>query len=372
MRNCKQCGFPLKFARYFDWRSDGTIVGTARVKGQSRITFLESGEMEGLFGDLSVMLGVSIDHILIEAEKNVGKAFYASTPLRFLRFAPHSPRFRPEFVAKAAVRVVRTEVAGLGSGIISAESYRADESMVLSIENPCFVQRTVGNSLGIFEAIERIHGAEYDYAIEGGTLVIRMRHPRAPVEPLSETRLTLDPVPPGAGLVRFERCSACGTPAAASRSFQWDMARGMITNRATGRREVAGAAQTVSAMLRELEAELGEDVLRLLYDCQREISLHHLERDYGADREDFWDRYLFDCAVRGLGYPVDFSADAASVTVRIRNAYHQTLYAARMAAALEFITGAVSTIDWRIREPDNGAYTISESPGPETPSGRQP
>lgn len=78
MKTCAERGFPLRFARYFDWRSDGTILGKDRVRMQSRITFLEFGEIEGLFEDLSMMIGVSIDHILIEAEKNIGKAFYAS------------------------------------------------------------------------------------------------------------------------------------------------------------------------------------------------------------------------------------------------------------------------------------------------------
>jgi hypothetical protein len=359
LRTCRECGFPLKFARYFDWRSDGTIIGTHRVKGQSRITFLECGELEGLFQDLSVMLGVSIDHILIEAEKNIGKAFYESTPLRFLRFAPHSPRMRPEWVAKASVRIVRNEVAGLGSGVIRAEYYRAGESMVIRIANPCFIERTVGNTVGIYESIERVRGVEYDYAIEDSELVIRMKNPSGPTETLADTRLALDPIMPAEGSVRFDRCAVCGVPLAASGWFQWDFGRGSITNRVTGKREVTGAAQTVSAMLRELEAELGEEVLGLLYDCQKEITHQRLARDYADAGGDFWERFLFEGAVRGLGHPADFRLEDGAVTVRIINAYQHTLYAAKIAAAFEFSTGAQSSIEWETRRPYMAAFTVS-------------
>jgi hypothetical protein len=359
VKKCPECGFPLRFARYFDWRSDGTILGTDRVRMQSRITFLELGEMEGLFDDLSVMLGVPIDHILIEAEKNVGKAFYASTPLRLLRFAPRNPSFRPAWVAKAAVRGVRTDVAGLGSGIIHAEGYDPHGSMTLRISNPVFFARTVGNSIGIYESIERIHGTEYEYVIEDGDLILTMRHPTGSApEPLSETRLVLDEIVPGHGPVVYERCSSCDTPIDASRCLEWDLSRGRITNRLTGKREVVGAIQSVNAMMRELEAELGEEILKPLFQCQKEITRQQLERDGFDRRAGFWDRFFNACALKGLGYPLSTDTEGGTLTVEIKNAYNQVLYAARVASAYEYSTGGPGDFRWETRQNDLCAFTL--------------
>lgn len=359
MRTCGTCGFPLKFARFFDWRSDGTIVGTDRVRMQSQITFLECGETEGLFFDLSMMLGISIDHILIEAEKNVGKAFYASTPLHLLRYAPRNRYVRPQWIAKAFMRAVRNDVAGLGSGIISADSYRGGRSMVIRFANTCFFPRQVGTSLGIYESIEGIEGADFEYGVEDGDLVIWMRHPTIPSEPLSETRLRLDAVRPGDGPLSYERCSSCGTPLPASRTLEFDITRGVITNRLTAKRESIGAVQSVNAMLRELEAELGEDVGDMLFACQKEITRQRLERDERNYRGEFWESCLLDFALRGLGYPSSVERGEDSITVETRNAYNQVLYAARMAAAFEHSTGRDSEITWAVRRPDCGVYTIS-------------
>ncbi|MHB8896628.1 MAG: hypothetical protein ACYC99_15815 [Candidatus Geothermincolia bacterium] len=361
MRRCHECGFPMRFARYFDWRSDGTILGTDRVRMQSRIAFLELGEMEGLFDDLSLMLGVSIEHILIEAEKNIGKAFYASTPLRYLKYAPRNPRLRPSWVAKAAVRGVSSDVAGLGSGILRAESYDPRGSMVLRISNPVFIARTVGNSIGIYESIERIHGAEYEYHLDGGDLVLAMRHPSGdtPPEPLSETRLRLDEIVPGEGTLAYNRCGTCRTPLDVSRALEWDLSRGIITNRVTGKRESVGAVQSVNAMMRELEAELGDDVFRPLYECQKEITRQQLERDGFETGGDFWDRFFYSCAIKGLGFPLGTGTAADAVTVEIANAYERTLYAARVASAMEYSTGKLSRIEWEMRRSDLSVFTVS-------------
>ncbi len=331
------------------------------MRMQSRITFLERGEMEGLFDDLSMMLGISIEHILIEAEKNIGKAFYASTPLRLLKYAPHNPRWRPEWVAKTAIKAVRGDVAGLGGGLISAVSYDGRGSMVLRISNPVFISRTIGNAVGIYESIERVHGATYDYFMEDGDLVLMMRHPAVGLEPepLSETRLLLDEIVPGNGPVNYERCARCGTPHDASRALEWNLAEGTITNRLTGKREVVGAVQSVNAMMRELVAELGEEILKPLYECQKEITRQQLERDTTESGKGFWDRFLLACAVKGLGYPLSIDVGDDTVSVEIANAYEQTLYAARIAAAFEHESERMSSIDWDMRRGDMCAFRIS-------------
>lgn len=358
LRKCRSCGFPRKFARYFTWHSDGTIVNTENAGVEYRITFLEAGELEGVFDTVSSAIGVPLDPIIIEAEKNVGKEFFEATPLRVLKHAPRNPHLRRPFIAKSMVRLVRVHVAGLGGGIIRADSYRGGCDMVLRIRNPVFAARTVGDSLGIYESIERIKSADYSWHIdESGELEIRMAHPEVPEEPLSETRLFLERLVPGDGKLRFESCEVCGVPLAAADLFAWVIDEGLVLNRKTGRRELLGATQSVDAIVRELERELGAQVLDMLYDAQREYSRLRL-KELEAGEVPLWEEYLFELGLRGLGHPEHFKTDGRSVFADIRNAYCEELYAGKLAALFEVSTGQPSYIEWENRYRRDARFTI--------------
>lgn len=360
MRVCRECGFPRTFSRFFEWRSDGTIIGRDLARNESQISFLPCGELERVFDSLSETIGLSVDRFLTQAEKNVGKAFFANTPLKVLRHAPHNRHVRPEFVARAMVRLVRFYVAGLGFGIISVDSYRGGDSMVLRFRNPCFAARLVGTSLGIYESVEKMPSAAYECSIQDGDLVISMSHSDEPQESLSETRLYLERVQPGIGPLEYERCGRCGVPLEAAGSFAWNIEEGIIFNRHTREREVVGAVQSVNAMMRELELELGEEVLQVIFDAQKALELERLGAVEAPLADVFWKGYLEDLGLRGLGYPLHFERRDGGVNVEIENPYNQVLYAAKIAAALEKISGNSTRIDWEKRYRDHGVYTIDE------------
>ncbi|MBU1672241.1 MAG: hypothetical protein KJ993_14210 [Actinobacteria bacterium] len=348
----------MKFARFFDWRDDGTIVSTDRTKTRSQITFLEAGELESLFSDLSSTIGMSVDSILIQAQKNIGKAIYASLPIRHIKGLPANRFFRPGFMARFLVWLIAPDIAGLGDGRIGLDSYRAGDHLVLRILNPVVSQILVGSAAGIYESIEEMTSAAIDWRMEGSDLVIRLTHSDKPEE--GGERLYLEEIKPGDGSLRLDRCPSCGVPLLAARMFSWEIDRGIIHNRLTGRREVVIAVQAVNAILRELESELGEEIPSILYGHQKDFTRSHLSATAiemgGAD---LMDRHLMDMAVRGLGYPVRTEREAGSISVEITNAYNQVLYAAKIAACLEVETGAESSIEWVKREADDGVYTIS-------------
>lgn len=356
MRNCRECGFPKKFARFFDWRSDGTIISTDHTKISSQITFLEDGELEEVFGTLSDKIGVSVDRFLIQAQKGIGKAVFENIPLRHIRHIPNKRFFRPQFVASLAVRMVASDFAGLGDGRVSVLKYRAGELLVLRFRNPCLVPLLVGSSASIYESVEEMPAAEYEYGMEGGDLIIRLSHGEQ--KPDTEDRLFLEEVVPGKGPLTYDRCPSCGVPMEASSTFEWIIDEGIIRNRITGNREVIVSVQSVNAILRELESELGEEVVKIIYDAQRERSLSRLGVSGPAEPETFIERYLEQMALRGLGYPRKYEMEGAEVRVEISNAYNQVLFAARLAACLEMAFGGESGIEWSARGRDRGAYTI--------------
>jgi hypothetical protein len=74
MRKCSIRGFLLRFAHFLEWHSDGTLTGTVRPRIPAM--FLEVSEWDSIFGELSGTLGTPIDHIVIKAQKNIGKGIY--------------------------------------------------------------------------------------------------------------------------------------------------------------------------------------------------------------------------------------------------------------------------------------------------------
>ncbi|MHB8897006.1 MAG: hypothetical protein ACYC99_17775 [Candidatus Geothermincolia bacterium] len=357
MRKCRDCDFPKKFARFFDWRSDGTIISTDSTRTRSQITLLEAGEMESLLKDLSATIGIDIDRIFIGAQKNIGKAIYANLPIRHMKRVPANRFLRPEFLARFLVKMISTDIAGLGDGIVSLDRYVAGETMVVRFKQPVLAALMVGSVSGIYESIEDMPSSHAEYGIEGGDLVIRMTHGQE--APLEEGRLALEEVTAGEGPLRYERCLDCGVPCEAARIWQWDIERGVITNKQTGKREVVVAVQSVNALLRELENELGEDVPVLVYDHQKSLSLKNLEGADVGDSRAFIDKKIHMMALRGLGYPSKVELDESGLSIEITNAYNQDLYAAKLAAAYEKSTGGSSRITWDRRERDSAAYTIS-------------
>ena len=123
------------------------------------------------------------------------------------------------------------------------------------------------------------------------------------------------------------------------------------------------AVQSMNAILRELERELGEEVIDIVFHAQKRYSLSRLEETGAARKqpEEFWPDYLEDMALRGLGHPVEFEPLSDEVTVKITNAYNQDLFAARVAAGLEALTGRATTVEWEKREHDDASYTIRAS-----------
>jgi hypothetical protein len=327
------------------------------MHGRSQITFLEAGEIESLLKDLSDTIGIDIDRIFIGAQKNIGKTLYANLPIRHIKRVPINRFLRPEILARLLVRMIAGDIAGLGNGIVSIDRYVAGQTMVVRFKYPVLVPLMVGSVSGIYESVENMPSSKADYGIEGGDLVIRMTHGQD--MSMAEERLALEDVAEGEGPLRYKRCLDCGVPVEAARIWQWNIERGIITNKQTGKREVVVAVQSVNALLRELENELGEDVPRLVYDHQKALTLRKLGDTDVSNRRVFIESKIHSMALRGLGYPSKFEMNDSELKVEIGNAYNQDIYAAKLAAVLERAMGRPSTIAWEKRGRGDAAYTIS-------------
>lgn len=357
MKKCDSCCYPDIFAKMTEWHGDGTITTKDRFGLMSRVTCVDVDEMQEVMDSIAGQIGMPLDDILIQAQKSTGKAIYSMLPLKYIKHVPRNRFARPQAVMKLVVRAARDEVAALGFGVMKLVEYKAGEFMTLEYENACLVPRTVGGCLGFYETVESMSGATADYRVEDGNLLLTMK-PGGAV-PLAEGRLYLEEFRPSPGPVTYERCRECGAPLPLARELEWDLDKGEIRNRHTGRREAIIAVQSINAIEREFEKELGGEFGDMLYEAQKKVALDRLAgEDVGQD-EGFWKGYLNSLALRGLGYPQDFESGPSSASVSIESAYNQELYAAQIAGALERISGKPSSIDWKHRGADRSSYTIS-------------
>jgi hypothetical protein len=365
MRECRQCGFPRKFATYFDWREDGTIISTDRSGTRAQIAFLNAGEFESIFNDLSHTIGLNVDPFLVRAYKGIGKAIFSHTPVRHVAALPNNRLFRPQFLARALLMMTAADVATLGTGRVSLDRFTPGRSAVVRFRYPCLHPLLAGSAAAMYESVEGITDSQVDFELDAGDLVVRLRPASEPTFSAEfEDRLYYEEAVPVEGPVRYSRCRECGAPALAGLTFKWDVKRGVIKNRLSGEREVVVAVQAVNAILRELEIEMGEGIPGIIYGHQKALTRERLEQRGGHDGERFWDEYLADMALRGMGYPLSIARTPSSVSVDIANAYNLVLYAAKTAAAFEVTSGQASEIEWRKRQGNLGAFKISSVAGP--------
>lgn len=358
MRRCPQCGFPRRFSRFLEWHSDGTVIGS--VSPRIPIMFLEVDEWDTIYDELVLTIGAPIEHIVVEAQKHIGMDLYDMVKALYWninakRF-PNTRWLRPQWLGKLLIWGMRNDLAGLGAGRGRLESYRPRDHLTLRFQNPCLHLMVVGNCQGIYESVEEMPGSLAGFKFDGDELVVFLKPSEE--KPVSEDRLYLEEASGGIGPLKYERCPACGVPRDAARRLVWHIERGEIINPETGRREDLMAVQSLNAILRELERELGDEVIKIVYRAQKWYSQSRLQESDLAGA-DFWDDYLGRMALRGLGYPETFDVSETAVSVEIANAYNQDLYAARIAAGLEMLSGAVTEIEWARRERESAAYRIA-------------
>ena len=359
MRSCRLCGFPRPVSRNLDWRSDGTIIGSSGGGPRARACFIEPAELEDVFDDLSRTMGMRLDPFLVNAQKGVGKAILENLPVRYARSLPMNSFFRPEPVVRLLAGLVAGEMAALGGGKFSIESYSPAERAVIRVRNPVLIPRQVGNAIGVYEALEGLGSTDVEYDVEGDDLVIVLRPGEDMPGDEAEARLYLEEAKPGTGWLEYERCTECGVPLGAAELFTWDVSRGIIKNADTGRREVVIAEQSFEAVMRELERELGEDITRHLYEHQKAQSRRRLEVAGAEEDEDFWEDYIEELALRGLGFPESWEREPGSITIKTGSTYNLDLYAAKVAAAIEAVEGSNTSIEWLEREGSKGAFVIT-------------
>ncbi len=313
LKSCAQCGVPLMVGRENVWHENGVI--TQAKNPDHRMVFFESGNIDRVFQKIEEIIGVSVEHIVVESQRRSTREYLEKQfPLAIRRMLY---LLNPGLIARRMAGVAKV----YGYGHVEVEEVRAgllrharkgEDYLVMTIRHPYSIYRYCGDNLGGMEvvtgracSVRRDEVGEDTYRLE---LTVGLH----PVE--LEERLARRKYPYKEGGIRLERCPACGVPQGVARC-EWDLENGIITDPETGRRMALFGPASLEAAFDELESELGETIPDTVIEAQRQFVKEVM-------RKGDWRAYTMSLekimATRGLGMLTAFEADGQGLSLTSR------------------------------------------------------
>ncbi len=367
---CEECGVPLMISSGLKWEGNGVI--SMAMSPSNRMVFYESGNIDGLFRGIGELVGMSVEHIVIESRRRETKRYieklYMANMQEEVELARNGMREK-DLPQDSAVRQKLLQVARVitdnindvarinGYGDISLTGgWDTGEEFpwrTMVIRDPYSMMLYAGDMLGSVEAVEDIdHWIEYGEIEENVYELTTFpgQHPVALKDRLQRRKYDFKP-----GDIEFERCSGCGLPSEISRCA-WDLEKGIIVDYETGRRMAMFGPGGLEAVLYDLEAELGEAIPEAVIEAQKDYVKGYVgEEDWKQDASSF--RRLI--ASRGLGNLTHFGGDRATLNTTIENSCLHLIMVGTAQAMVEMVYGAEdSSCAWELSEDGDLNITI--------------
>jgi len=362
LMRCRECGFPRMVSFFVRWNDNGTL--TQHMRKDFRVAILHFGFLDNLFSNIEAKLGISIEHIAFEAQRNASKATFAAV---FDRIPGAGSLTMPGFAKRLGVEQFNKVGVITGQCHSTTLEYKPGEYGVARIRNPFNFSLMAANVVGAFETMERVP-FRHTWEEEGpDTYIIRVEPTGERTEMAERMKLEFAPMLPG-NLVH-DRCPRCKVPRALSSHLKWMENDGIILDTRTGSRVVMLDGYMVASVFREMVNELGEEVNELLVDAQREWTVDHvgqlgLNETNGVatpeELEKAYREYLQNMALYGIGNPVAFKLDGDNVTVKVENPYEVHIIAGTLQGLREALEKSKSSVEWK----ELGPATVEFSIGP--------
>ncbi len=349
---CRKCGVPRLVSQDQKWLDNGVIQQT--MDRANRMVFYESDNLSSLFEGIEGIIGLPIEHVVIES-KRLDVKEYTEKLL--------SPIVR-KIVRRIGFGVVVAKLRNLGAcygyGAIELGDSRRhqgnEDYQSMLIRNPHSITFFTGEVLGAWEAVD---GRE-SYATYGKTgedsykVTVHVgKHPLELSGRLAHKHYAFKP-----GASRFERCSACGIPLGVSR-YRWDLEEGTIRHPETGRRMMIISPAGIDAVLDDLEAELGEAIPEAVVEAQRRFIREAMKNE---DWRQGRGRTTFHAGLRGMGQLADMELDRNHLSITIENSCMPLIMVGTMQAMFELAGGIESsTYSWKLAEDGDLSIKITAS-----------
>mgnify|MGYP001074396919 CR=1 FL=1 len=347
LERCGGCGLPVYVRLAARWNDDGTVTG--RFVHSTRVVQIYSDELDFIFDGLAERIGFDINRIIVEGERKAGLAFTAPLLGRW-RGLPGAVA-RNALVSRFVFGFVARAGKSAGFGDLRVTGYRRNELLEITVSDSFNPAILAGNTLGSFEAFAR-KPSRVSWERRADTVVITVEA-GGWEDRSDEDRLKprLPVVLPGRYTV--ERCPRCGMPADLGRRYDFDLKRGIATEVSSGRRIVTVMIDSLNAVFKELESELGEEVGDMIVAlesdyaaCVADVPAGTDDDKTGTDDDKTIGELLSDLRIKGMGNPTEISLVDDELLVRIENPFSEELLAGRVLGLYRAVKGEPAEVRW--------------------------
>lgn len=314
-----------------EWGNNGVI--TLKRSPQNRMILYESRVIDNLFRGIEELIGLPIEHIVIESRRREVKKYIERSLLPDVREAIERSRVaykeglsgvapREEDIMRRTMKSVTRNIMEIGRIYGYGDSRPGDlwekgdpfPWRANLVRDPYSIPFWAADALGSNEAVEGIEQwVRYEHLGDGTYLFVTYpaEHPVALRERLRKRRYPFKP-----GDIVFERCAECGLPLELAR-YEWKPEAGLINDPDYDWRMAIYGPSALEAVLDDLEAELGEEIPAAVIEAERRFVKDRARKRDWRRGETTFSRLS---ALRGMGNITRFEADEKRLSLTIENA----------------------------------------------------
>ncbi len=333
---CIECGIPEYIAKEHFWLDNGDIVQSR--EGWARMVFIESENIDPLLHGIEEMIGASIEHLVITAQRRAVHMYLSKFIPDAVKELVRMKRIEQGPLAEATGEMAR--MMGFGKYKHVDSRYEMDEGdyYTASLQEPFSLPLAVASLAANIEALTgRDQGVEYR-KVAPDTYYVTSYPAEHPKE-LKE-RMWLQRYYHHAGDLEFEKCETCGAPKSLAQ-YVWHLKRGVIQNRNSKRRMVLIGWQNLDPILTELESELGESIPDIIVEAQRRFVRQGFY-SFAPEAE-----FRQDLALRGLGNLKEFKPRKGGLEMTINNTVLPAIIVGLVQGSYEKFRGVESNVEWQ-------------------------
>ncbi len=339
---CPECNTPFHITREHRWLNSGVIVQANDTR--NRLAFIESENLDPLYKGIGELIGMPIEHIVIEASRRATRGYIGRMVPEETKRLVQERAIDPRILVDASFNLARL----MGYGHATLVDYRLkrepDDFLTVRVAGPYSSLLWYGNFMGTFEAIAGWDvGVRYKETSPGvfEATIVPSEHPAELQE-----RLPMHPFVHRESDIELKRCGTCGGPLDLL-AYEWDLERGIIRSTRTGRRMALLGPHMVDPTFEELERELGEDISQVVIEAQRRFS----HTGFYAVAEIISEEAVrVELAVRGVGNLRELKMGKRGVTLRVDNVCLHLMVIGLAQGLFEMAFGVNSELDWTLSD----------------------
>ncbi len=342
MNVCESCGVPLFVSSQHEWRNNGVILASRETR--HRLAFFECGNLDPLFRGIEEILGIPIQHIILDTARRSTRSYMERVVADDLIDLIRSGGIDLKLVIDSTFLIWRAMGYGKLSLVNVRYEHDSGDFITVLAERPYSVPLSVGNFAGAIEALVGYEpGIDYEET-RPGVFKITIVEAENPAELKERLRWKDYDREYKEGDNEFERCPGCGAPAALG-ECTWDQANGSIRSTVTGRRMVMAGPSMIDPIFDELEAELGDTIPRVVVEAQKRFIRSGFFAVAEVESEENMRMQL---AMRGMGNLKELSMGREGVRARIENPALSLLVVGLTQGLYERAFDTDSEVEWEL------------------------